>query len=257
MNTIASPDFAEVKTELPIEYVEYEDPTYGENPSSAPVEDVFAGVGNTFELISEIKVEPGIVGALRDTITPVGDPLTCRFCQMKFNDREFLDAHVNLHMDNDIYLCTKCNFKCATDNILIDHYKAFENDVSVPCVICKEEFSRMCFLLNHMEEHGKNKIRPSSDTLNLLSMDEPITVLSCENCDYKTATQGALQAHLEPNEVGNLIKCNMCKEQFSLRCDFYNHMKEHMAYIIENTKVSSNFPTVVKWVRSKFRSLQI
>lgn len=235
-------EIIEIKTEVPIEYVDYHDPnemiTYDNEPSLAPVEDIFADVGNNYELVSEIKVEPGTVGNYRDSITTVDVLLTCRYCQMKFTDGASYDRHMELHMDNDIYRCTKCNFKCTTDDFLIEHYKAFENDMNVPCIICEEEFSRMCFLLNHMEEHRKNKeIRLPPGTPDFFNMTVPMTVLACDNCDYKTVSAAALQTHLKPNEMGNLIKCSMCKEQFSLRCDFYNHMKDHMTYIGVSNKV--------------------
>lgn len=248
MDTITSPELIEIKTELPIEYVNYDEPVDAMNTSfdgHAPVEDIFADVEDAthtnFELVSEIKVEPGTIDNRRNTTSAAGHQvLTCRFCQMKFTDRPQFDTHMGMHMDNDIYLCTKCNFKCTTDDYLIEHYKAFENDVCVPCVICKEEFSRMCYLLNHMEDHRKKReIRPPEGVPDYFDMDTPVTVLACENCDFKTASNDVLRVHLEPSDIGNLIKCNMCKEQFSLRCDFYNHMKEHMSYIVGKVSIQS------------------
>lgn len=211
---------AEIKTENPIEYVEFEEPhtIFLQEPNIVQHDDA---IDDNMDLLTEIKTEPGII----DTNT-----LTCRYCNTIFSDHAFLAEHLLLHKENNIFLCSNCDFKCSTEEMLMSHTKILSAGRELKCVFCPETYLRKCDLYNHMREHRKNKDTIGSVGIQLAPNETPF---SCPNCDYKCVTAERLEIHQKCNDDDKPIQCVLCKQNYVRKCDFYNHMKWH---VTENRK---------------------
>lgn len=163
---------------------------------------------------------------------------SCKFCDMKFDQRSTLKTHLKSHRSEKPYECDLChqhfsnlqhvkrhievihngetNYQCEYcnkcfrwDSSLRTHIKTHTNERPHRCSSCTYSFRRSCDLKRHMITHTNEKN------------------FSCVHCDKKFTRNSSLQRHIRAHFGEKPYLCNVCGKRFNESFFLKEHMESH------------------------------
>lgn len=164
------------------------------------------------QLLKEMRSRIGTNKELESTDKATSNPdLTCRLCNIKFKNVQFLKRHVNSHMRNSCELCEK---DFVRRRALIIHMKK-EHKVEV-----KAKDHHRSFPIKHSQIFCWNFC--------FSKVIKAETLYTCEYCNRQFAKKPSLIAHIvsHADEKGKLA-CVMCGKFYSTRQELESHQEEH------------------------------
>lgn len=121
-----------------------------------------------------------------------------------------LISHRSKHLEDSVYTCTFCSFKCRLKQNFLSHLKVHTPDKLFKCDICTKKFKFKHSLEAHMSTHTSEK------------------ELTCESCGFHTKFLSHMIAHKRIH-AGDIYRCSYphCKYSTSKKNQLITHTKTH------------------------------
>ena len=149
-------------------------------------------------------------------------PCTFHACVYKSNWQQSVKAHFRrVHMveTKPLFPCQECDYKGGSEKAVSYHYDARHTDKKQSCPHgdCSYESKWVSSINIHVRvKHGEGKA---------------LTVLHCENCEYKTHKSNYMKLHnrnVHINEPKEPLHCDQCSFKTYYQKQLNIHVNEHM-----------------------------
>ncbi|XP_072945213.1 uncharacterized protein [Epargyreus clarus] len=145
--------------------------------------------------------------------------INCHICNKKFNSREYLEMHMNVHnlekvvvgkQDKTLpYTCVYCNRKFARPHEKVKHERIHTGEKPHSCEICGKSFRVSYCLTLHMRTH--TGARP----------------YACQHCGKRFKAHSVYNHHLLTHSEVRAYKCPFCPKAFKTSVQLAGHKNSH------------------------------
>lgn len=143
-------------------------------------------------------------------------PYQCGDCEASFNVQKNLLLHEALHSTGKL-VCPECDKTFRRLASFKAHLAVHEEDETVTCEICQEEFVSLSQLEPHYQRH-----RDGTDGLGAHKKSS----LDCKECGAEFTNQGLLKHHMKVHKKVKKITQTKPRRRLADRCKFENKCQE-------------------------------
>ena len=148
----------------------------------------------------------------------------CRFCDMKFDTEDASLEHESTHKENQESQALQQEHKCGDCGRIFNnkqrlqrHSQVHLDDKCFRCIFCEKKFPNGSALLAH-----KKKEHP--DEYNTKKVPK---MLICEHCGFETPHKQRLERHLQVHNTEKLFQCEFCGKKFQTLTSCSSHKMIH------------------------------
>eukprot|EP00111_Clytia_hemisphaerica_P004351 TCONS_00012440-protein len=137
-------------------------------------------------------------------------PFRCGICGRCYSIPEVLERHLEIHLDDQSFVCTVCEKKFLRLQTYEKHILTHKSLQKLfLCEVCDKKFTKA----ENFEKHIRTHI---SDTTQ--------ETLQCGNCREFVKDPGVLIRHSRSHIGANCYKCKLCDEDFANGDEFEDHV---------------------------------
>ncbi|KAK3857057.1 hypothetical protein Pcinc_025123 [Petrolisthes cinctipes] len=137
------------------------------------------------------------------------DPYTCDMCKVTFHRRKNLIIHLRTHTGEKPYKCEFCNLAFAQKSNMNAHMRIHSGDKPLKCDQCGASFLRNHSLIIHKRTHTGEK---------------PYV---CDHCDAAFAQKPHLNLHQQSHTGIKPYTCDECSMTFTKKVYLLTHKTKH------------------------------
>ncbi|XP_068241557.1 zinc finger protein 236-like isoform X1 [Palaemon carinicauda] len=138
-------------------------------------------------------------------------PYQCFECDQSFNVQKNLRLHEALHSTEQL-VCPECEKTFRRLASFKNHLSLHEEDESVICEICQEEFISVTQLQIHIEHHKQG----------VTAMENKKISIECKECDHEFSDQALLTHHMKVHKKVRKMTATRPKRKLTNRSNFEN-----------------------------------
>ncbi|XP_010868753.1 histone H4 transcription factor [Esox lucius] len=147
---------------------------------------------------------------IRRQITMEGQMFQCSHCSKRFATERLLRDHMRNHVNH--YKCPLCDMTCPSPSSLRNHVKfRHSNEKPYSCEYCEYSCKNLIDLRKHLDTHSA----------------EP--AYRCTNCDYTTRSLHSIKSHYKKSHEGDFVaryKCHVCEQCFTRGNNLTAHLRK-------------------------------
>jgi len=160
-------------------------------------------------------------------------PYLCTVCDKKFTTKDVLKQHKQIHNVDKLYSCTQCEKRFATRRYLRMHMNVHSSKYK--CTECGKCFSSNQNLTVHRRIHSGEKpfectvcSKRFINSANLAkhsrihSVEKPY---KCHECDKVFSVSFSLTTHMRVHTGDKPYKCLLCDKSFSISSNLQSHKR--------------------------------
>ncbi|MCL4145689.1 UNVERIFIED_CONTAM: hypothetical protein GTU68_032936, partial [Idotea baltica] len=134
----------------------------------------------------------------------------CHFCFVRFEAKDDLLLHLEVHKGKRIFTCSICSKSFLQKCDLIRHIQIHSGERNFVCELCKATFIQKSTLRTHMLIHTGEKS------------------FSCNFCEKKFSRKYYMSQHLKVHYKDKPFPCSLCNMKFKHRSTLMTHMRIHL-----------------------------
>ena len=159
----------------------------------------------------------------------------CNYCETEWVSHAAITKHYAETHANHVFVCTDCAFIGHNNKVLTNHRKGVHKIDAYQCDKCDKSFSTQFLLRKHREipHHGSSQTYKCKrcdvvaltrkDLYNHTQKDHPKD-FACEHCNFKTASETCLKAHISKQHTQHPYQCNQCGKAYTTASDLSVHI---------------------------------